>query len=303
MAPAPHVIETPPSKGRWSTYLRERFPLEAHGPLVLAFAGGVVCWSAAVHGAPAPGLKTLALTFVIVLGFFFQLRVADEWKDLESDQRYRPERPVPRGIVTLRELIVIAALVAIVQALAAFAIGPALLFQLAAVWAFGSLMSVEFFARQWLQSRPFATLVSHGLVVPVIAYFAVSAEVISRGSVAGENIWSLLLASFFAGNVIEIGRKLWAPDDERDGVETYSGAWGVRRASLLFAMVSLLSAVFAAAAWCAIPGLGEHPTFMWLTSTVLVSPVLLIALRYALRPSSANASRVAAASAVWTLTL
>jgi hypothetical protein len=30
--------------------------------------------------------------------------------------------------------------------------------------------------------------------------------------------------------VLEIGRKIWAPDNERDGVESYSGLWGIASA-------------------------------------------------------------------------
>ena len=33
-----------------------------------------------------------------------QLRLADEFKDFEEDSRYRPYRPVPRGLVSLRDL-------------------------------------------------------------------------------------------------------------------------------------------------------------------------------------------------------
>ena len=36
--------------------------------------------------------------------FFLQLRIADEFKDFAEDSRFRPYRPVPRGLVTLTEL-------------------------------------------------------------------------------------------------------------------------------------------------------------------------------------------------------
>ena len=44
------------------------------------------------------------MAFATAFLFFLQLRIADEFKDFEEDSRYRPYRPVPRGLVRLREL-------------------------------------------------------------------------------------------------------------------------------------------------------------------------------------------------------
>ena len=52
---------------------------------------------AAIGGVSAGRLRDVLL-------FFLQLRIADEFKDYEDDARYRPYRPVPRGLVSLREL-------------------------------------------------------------------------------------------------------------------------------------------------------------------------------------------------------
>ena len=51
-----------------------------------------------------PEWRGLVVAFVTCFLFFLQLRIADEFKDFEEDTRYRPYRPVPRGLVTLREL-------------------------------------------------------------------------------------------------------------------------------------------------------------------------------------------------------
>ena len=40
------------TRGRWSTYQRERFPLAQHAPLIAAFSGGAVLFSAQLR---APG--------------------------------------------------------------------------------------------------------------------------------------------------------------------------------------------------------------------------------------------------------
>lgn len=301
MTPDSPVLQPSEKRGRWRTYLRERFPLQAHGPLVLAFAGGVVCATAAMAGTGWPAFSTVALVFVTVLGFFFQLRVADEWKDAETDRLHRPERPVPRGLVSLRELTGIALVVANVQLALTVVIGPELLVPLLLVWVFGVLMTFEFFARDWLRTRAFATLASHGLIVPLIAFYAASAAALVGGLALPRPIAWLLGASFFAGNVVEIGRKLWAPADERAGVETYSGAWGPRLGALVFGGAAVLSCVCAAATWLAVPTLGQNPIAVGIVSAFLVTPVLVIAARYASNPSEKSARAVEAAAAVWTL--
>jgi len=245
----------PPAHRAW-TYLQERFPLPAHGPLVLAFAGGVACASAALRGADGPGWGAVVVAFIVSLGAFFQLRVADEWKDREADRQFRPERPVPRGLVTQRELTTAALAVAVVQAVAAAWLDVRLLVPLGILWAYGALMTVEFGIGGWLRQRPVATLLTHGLIVPAIDWFSVSADVLGNGSTYPDGIGWLVGVSFFGGSVVEIGRKIWATADERVGVETYSAAWGRRRALVVWAGAVLASLGCGLAVLLHVPGTG-----------------------------------------------
>ena len=101
---------------RWIVYQQERFPLAAHAPLVAAFSASAVCYSALVRGATtAPPWRSFLAAFVTSLVFFLQLRIADEFKDFEEDSRYRPYRPVPRGLVTLRELATLFVILVLIQ--------------------------------------------------------------------------------------------------------------------------------------------------------------------------------------------
>ncbi|PAP77821.1 UbiA family prenyltransferase [Rubrivirga marina] len=224
----------PPVRCAW-TYLQERFPPLAHGPVVVAFAGGVACASAALRGADGPGWPAVVVASVVALGVFFQLRVADEWKDAEEDRLYRPERPVPRGLVTLRELVGAALAVAAVQVALAAWLDVRLLGVLAGVWGFGALMTVEFGARDWLRERPLATLATHAPIVPLVDFFSVSCDVFGNDAAFPAGVGWLIGVSLFGGTVIEVGRKVWASADERRGVETYSAAWGRKRALLAWA--------------------------------------------------------------------
>ncbi len=229
-----------PARRGW-TYLQERFPLGAHGPLVAAFGGGVACASAALRGADGPGWPAVLVAVACALGFFFQLRVADEWKDADQDRQYQPERPVPRGLVTLRELSGAALAVAAVQAVLAAWLDVRLLLVLAAVWGFGALMTVEFGARDWLRQRPLATLLTHAPIVPFIDFFAISSDVLGNGAGYPAGVEWLVGVSLFGGSVVEVGRKVRQPADEREGVATYSGAWGRGRAVIVWIIPLALS--------------------------------------------------------------
>lgn len=280
------------------TYQRERFPLVAHGPLVAAFSGGVACASAALRGAEGPGWGPVVVAVVVALGAFFQLRVADEWKDAERDAEAQPERPVPRGLVTLRELWGVAAVVAAIQLALTLWLSPRLLWALAAVWGFGALMTVEFGARDWLRGKPLAVLVSHGFIVPFIDWFAVSADVLGNGAAYPEGVGWLVGVSLFGGMTVEIGRKVWAPAAERPGVESYSGTWGRARATALWA------AALVASLGCGLVVLryaGAWPLAPWLVGAAVLALGLGVG---ALRSQKATAGTwVEAAAGLWTLGL
>jgi len=90
---------------RWRLYFRERFPLPLHAPVLAVFSGSSFIYLWAVQGPrELPSALPLAVAFAVVTLFFLQLRILDEFKDFSDDLRFRPYRPVPRGIVTLRGL-------------------------------------------------------------------------------------------------------------------------------------------------------------------------------------------------------
>jgi len=90
---------------RWQLYQRERFPILTYAPLIAAFSFSAVSVSAFLRGQGVPAeARGFLVAFISVFLFFLQLRIADEFKDHEDDARFRPYRPVPRGLVTLPEL-------------------------------------------------------------------------------------------------------------------------------------------------------------------------------------------------------
>jgi len=229
---------------RWWVYQRERFPLLVHGPLIAAMSVAAVSVSHFLRGGTGlPAVGQFLVAFLTTLLFFLQLRVADEFKDREADARYRPYRAVPRGLVTMRELGAVAAAGAILQLGLALWLQPSLVLLLAAVWAYLGLMWKEFFAHRYLTAHPIAYLWSHMLILPLVTLYATACEWHTAGVPLPGGLDWLFAASFFNGLVIEIGRKIRAPEAEERGVDTYSNLWGRRPATLAWWAAMLLAAL------------------------------------------------------------
>ena len=231
-------------------YQAERFPLVKHGVLIAAFGASATCLSALLRGG-APSVLAIVVAVLVLFGFFFQLRVADEHKDNEDDTKFRPERPVPRGLVTLAELRVVAIGVGVTQVALTVALDWRLLGPLLLVWAWMAVMTKEFFVPAWLKKRPIIYMVSHMAIMPLIDLYATACDWLPAGVALHENfgltLGAFLLLSLVNGSVIEIARKSWAPEMEREGVETYSRLWGAQRAGIV--VMALLLAGLALSAF------------------------------------------------------
>ena len=231
-------------------YQAERFPLVKHGVLIAALGASATCLSALLRGG-APSVLAIVVAVLVLFGIFFQLRVADEHKDNEDDTKFRPERPVPRGLVTLAELRVVAIGVGATQVALTVALDWRLLGPLLLVWAWLAVMTKEFFAPAWLKKRPIIYMVSHMAIMPLIDLYATACDWLPAGVALHENfgltLGAFLLLSLVNGSVIEIARKSWAPEMERDGVETYSRLWGAQRAGIV--VMALLLAGLALSAF------------------------------------------------------
>ncbi|QZO01164.1 UbiA family prenyltransferase [Chenggangzhangella methanolivorans] len=145
---------SPPLAKRLWIYQAERFPLAKTAPLIAVFSVASISVSAHLAGRPLPGFWAFAVAFAVTMILFFEMRACDEVKDAEDDRRFRPERPVPRGLVTLRLIVGLGIAGFFATLLIAAAYAPSLVWPLALVQAWLALMTVEFFAPDWLRDRP-----------------------------------------------------------------------------------------------------------------------------------------------------
>jgi len=285
---------------RWWTYQRERFPIFAHGPLILAFSFSAVSFSWLLRTESGwPSWRAALAAFVTCLLFFLQLRLADEFKDFEEDSRFRPYRPVPRGLVTLRELGVVFVIAAAIQLGVALWLAPRMVLLLLVPWIYLAGMSKEFFAREWLKARPVTYLWTHMLIMPLVDFYATGCDWLASGATLPRGLFWFLAASFCNGVVIEIGRKIRTPSDEERGVQTYSALWGRVRAVRVWLVMLALTAA------CAV--LASRHTGFVLPVTVVLSVFLWLALvaarRFLARPEPGRGKRFELLSGLWTLAL
>lgn len=283
---------------RLLVYQRERFPLAAYIPITAAFTFSAATYSRAARGdgglVPWPLLAVGALTSLV---FFLMLRVLDEHKDAAVDLRYRPELPVPRGLVSLRELRCVGGgLLALVLLLNAL-VEPRLLLACAAVAVWAALMTREFFAPEWLRARPTLYLVSHMAIMPMIDAYTTGLDWIPAGARASGGLICFLIVTFLNGTLIEIGRKIRPPEEERQGVDTYTRVWGPRAAPIVWLLVLVsagvmiwVSALFTRVAL---------PTAA--VVAVLVPLTALPAAHFLSRPSPKPARNIEKVSGLWTL--
>ena len=226
--------------------------------------------------------------------------MADEFKDARIDSKYRPHRPVPRGLVSLGELAGLALLGAAVQFVIALAIDIGLIPLLFGVWLYIGLMTREFFVPDWLTRRPAIYLLSHMVVMPLIAGYVSAFEWLVTGQSPPNGIVSVLLFVFASGVVLEIGRKLRAAPEERPGVETYSAAWGPQKAVAVWFAFVVLSAVVSLLSI----GVAEAPAWLTLLAVSPVAAAAFLAWQYATHcDESKAAGRLEPASGLITIAL
>jgi hypothetical protein len=242
---------------QWRAYLRERFPIPV--TLALAFATAYASDAIAGRGAGWELARGTALMFLLL----FHLRVFDEHKDAALDAATRPDRPVQRGLVTLRELAVAGG----VAMLAEVALGGTW-------WAlplgYSMLMLLEFGAPKWLERHYALYAISHSAITSAVC---VSLVELAGGAGAAPMIvlGALALCSTMS---IDVLRKTWAPSSEIDGVISWSKLLGIRGASGLGA--GLLVGAGACVAWLA--------NEVWVPAAVTLVCILLIA-QFARKPT------------------
>ncbi|HKH47623.1 MAG TPA: UbiA family prenyltransferase [Thermoanaerobaculia bacterium] len=231
-----------PFPRRLSAYLAERFPVLGHGLLIVAYYSSNQFLARVLTnpGRPMHYDWTSLLGAVTLFCFFLHLRVFDEHKDYAEDVIHHPDRVLQRGLITLWDLKVLGGIaIAAEIALSAVRGLPAL-----AAWGiafvFSLLMLKEFFVRDWLKRHFLVYATSHMLLMPLLSLMVFS---FATGRWPWEAPgWYLVYSwvGFFVTFNWEVSRKIRAPEDEREGVETYTRIFGTYGAAYIVLAIRVI---------------------------------------------------------------
>lgn len=281
---------------RFYIYQKERFPFLGHGLLVAAFSFSAISYSRICRGVagfvPWPvllvGISTTITLFLLV-------RIFDEFKDKDDDAKYRQHLPVPRGLVSLKELAWVGTAVFVFQLLLNIYFFPQMLWLYALVIVYLCLMGKEFFIAEWLKKHQLWYVISHMLIIPLVDMYASGLDWLLEGSTAPGGLIFFFIVSFMNGIVLEIGRKIRVPENEE--FNTYSTLLGAGKATRLWLLMLAITLIFAIAA-CYYAGYG-----MW--GIMILGVIFLLcmapALLFLLKQNRSRAKAIEIASAIWTI--
>ena len=297
-------------------YLNERFPLGKNSFFVLIFTlSGYIytgllynskiikpillkeinraslLWDKEIDKVPIIWYKLLSL-FIIIFMFFFQLRITDEFKDYEEDLKYRPYRPVQRGIISLKALGKIGISTVIIQIILAHVINSKLIYFMLLVWIYMFLMTKEFFIKNWLTERILIYALSHVVIMIFITLIILKGTGYILESHFLETLYlsleryeknifigliPLFALNYLNGIVLEIGRKTRKANEEEYGVQTYSKLWGRKKA------VFILCILYAIEYILVLLGLSNMYKEFFMTGTLILTITLVISIYFIIK--------------------
>lgn len=281
---------------RFLIYQKERFPFLGHGLLVASFSFSAISYSRICRGAEGfVSLSTFLVGVATTITLFFLVRVFDEFKDAEDDANYRSHLPVPRGLISFKELAIAGVVAVVIQIALNSCFFPKMLILYGLVIAYLCLMGKEFFVGEWLKKHQFWYVVSHMLIIPLIDMYASGLDWLLAGVEAPKGLIFFFLVSFMNGIVLEIGRKIRIP--EKEEFNTYSTMMGAGKATKLWVLVLAVTFGFSLlASWFA--GYGLTGFLILLFFFILCS---LPAFLFLHRPSEKHSKLMEYASALWTI--
>jgi 4-hydroxybenzoate polyprenyltransferase len=183
-----------------------------------------------------------AVGTLTVFTFLMLLRIADDFKDYETDKRLFAHRALPSGRVTRRDLRVllwVSVTITVVLNVLVMNNLPFFVF----LYVYGTLMSLWFFQRDKIQPNLMLALVTHNPVIMVMNVYVISFTCIKYG--LDGLTWTTLLLAFtlyFPGLIWEIARKIRAPGDETE-YTTYSKVFGYRKVTRFIMVLTLVDVV------------------------------------------------------------
>ena len=262
-----HELTTESSlTARLGAYLNERFPLISHGILIISYYSSNQ-FLAEILTKPDEKLKyTIGslLGAITLFCMFLHLRVFDEHKDYEEDLKHYPDRVLQSGLISLKHLKILGAIAIGLELLLSaiwMPLGkPAALVAVVIAIVYSVLMPKEFFVGQWLKRHFLVYTVSHMLIMPIFGLVVFSFATGQYPWEAPPWFWVYAFVGFFVTLNWEISRKIRAPEQEIDGVDSYTKIFGTYGAAYAVLIVRVIdTGIVALVGW----HIGASAWFYW----------------------------------------
>ena len=229
--------------GRMRIYLKERYPLLARlvlGLIVFLEIHFIILLNEGVTEFRI-GVQEVVGAYT-VFAFLLWLRIADDLKDFETDKKLFPDRPLARGAVYKKDVMVLCTIIqAIAVALNVIFMNNLLFFVI--LYFYGYLMSKWFFQRAKIQPSLPLALVTHNPVQMFVNLYIISFTVIKYDLppvtlTTVMTLWTL----YFPALIWEVSRKIKAPKDEND-YTTYSKLFGYKRSTRFVLILTIMDII------------------------------------------------------------
>lgn len=247
----------------WITYLKERFPL----PVYVLLIGGF-CLSGAYLMNQSIVAPEFTLSFIGLFLFFALLRLMDERKDYDKDLVAHPERPLPRGVLSIKQvdqaIIIMTWMMIAYSGMLYWVVNPVSSIVYGVITGHLWLMYKEFYVGDRLEKSPILYAITHQLIILPICLFCVIA---TQPSLWDQPItWYYGMAVLGAFFSYEVCRKL--DPSAHPILKTYLYIYGPKGTTLLVIATTLVATVGAF-------GLDLHTTLLPFQILLVASLALL----------------------------
>jgi len=179
---------------------------------------------------------------ITVFGFLMFLRIADDFKDYETDKKLFPHRAFPSGKVHKKDLNIVVAIDLIILTILNAVFMNNFLFFLF-LMLYGVLMSIWFFQKHKISKSLPLALVTHNPVQMVLNLYIISFCCIKYGLRPFTMVAFLVLMTlYFPALIWEVSRKIRAPKDETE-YTTYSKLFGYKKSTIFVLILTLVDIV------------------------------------------------------------
>ena len=285
---------------RFWIFQKERFPLVLNLVAIAVFNFSAITYSRVFRNAEGfIAWKDYAVGIASTYTLFFLVRVLDEFKDAQHDLQHRAYLPIPRGVISLKELGWIAGVWTTLQVAALLMVQPTMFYYYFVVLAYLFLMRYEFFLSAWLKKNPMINNLAHMLVIPLLDIYASGLDWKIAGVQPHLGLLFFFGLSYFNGFVYEFGRKLRTPEAEESGVLSYTKLFGPRGGPIGWLLILTTTYVIC---WFAADFAGLHVAAKYsLTLFYLLCQVP--AWQFIFHPTTSLSKKIEVASGVWGLTM